>query len=842
MNKQLGILVTALGLLAGTAQAQLAAVDPGPYTAATGYFPRWYQDAGAANADGTVTTTSLDLCLSKAVSTRAPGTAAAPGYMCTLLPNPGIFDDKQPLVFPTNWPDESFWMLAETSFVDPATGIELIVYVAGVEAAFNGGVPKEDDQVSFARIRIRAQVPVDGDYVITHPYGVETVRGRAGKKGINITRDIGIGAPGVFTGALAGDVGPFLRSVNGPYTETNPETNLPETFIGDPNLTEEVTGSPFGTNYIQISGPTGTTAQYNLFSLSGKVSAPAAPPPTPVALARSTYSRTAERTWIEVFANSTPQASLCFRETLELVDGAANPACLINMTSDGSGRFFGSDLAPQALPKTLIVTATADGSTPTPVASPLTDVVKIATASYSWATRALTIEATSSDEMSPPQLVAAGLGRLAPAAGNTQSLVVANLEQPPARVTVKSSAGGADSEPVTVVGARPNPAPLAEADSATATAGIATQIDVLANDSDPEGDALTAVLVSQPNLGSASVSADGSMVTYTPPATLEAPQTTTFTYQARDAQGALSEAATVTVTVNPAAANPPPTAVADTATATAGGAPVSIAVLANDSDPEQQALTVVNLTPATLGSASTDGTTVTYTPPASVTETVNDTFTYQVRDSGGALSAAASITVTVNPAAVNQGPSAADDTASTTADRPVSINVLGNDNDPEGNTPLSVVIVTQPGQGRVDLAGTTGITYTPPQSGTFPLTTSFTYQAVDSLGNRSNVATVTVTVDPVPVEVLVISSATVQARAGRNRWTISGTTDKPAGNTITVEVDSTTGKILLGTVTPRASGAWSLRVDKSPIAPLQGGKAYATSRNGVTTTLPLTLQ
>ncbi|SFP40677.1 hypothetical protein SAMN05216229_102167 [Geopseudomonas sagittaria] len=846
MNKQLGILVTALGLLAGTAQAKLAAVDPGPYTAASGYFPVWYQDAGVTAADGTTSPpTALDLCLSKAVSSRAPGTAAAPGYMCTLLPNPGIFDDQKPLVFPTNWPDESFWMLAETSFVDPS-GIELIVYVAGLEAAFGGGVPLANDQVSFARIRIRASVPVAGDYTIIHPYGVERVRGVTGKKGINITRDIGIGAPGVFTGALDGDLGPFLQSVNGPYTETNPETTLPETFIGDPNLTEPVTGSPFGTNYIQILGPNGlATAQYNLFSLSGKLRAPAAPPPTPVTLARSTYSRTAERTWIEVFANSTPQASLCFRETLELVDGAPNPACLIDMAGDGNGRFFGNDLAPTTLPKALIVTATdtAAGTLPTPVSSPLTDVVKIANASYSWATRSLTIEASSSDELSPPQLVAAGFGRLSAAGGSTQRLVVSDLAQPPARVTVKSSAGGADSEPVVVADARPNPAPLAGNDSATATAGIAMQIDVLANDSDPEGDALTAVLVSQPDLGSASVSTDGGMVTYTPPATLEVQQTTSFTYQARDSQGALSAAATVTVTVNPAAANPPPTAVDDTATATAGGAQVSIAVLANDSDPEQQALSVVNLTPlSALGSATSDGTTVTYTPPASVSGSVEDTFSYQVRDSGGALSAAATIRVTVSPAAVNQGPNAVDDTASTTADRPVSINVLGNDSDPEGDTPLSAVIVSQPDQGSVSLAGTTGITYTPPQNGSFPLTTSFTYQAVDALGNASNVATVTVTVDPAIVETLVISSATVQARAGRNRWTISGTTDKPAGNTISIEVDSTGGRVPLGTVTPRANGAWSLRVDKSPIAPVQGGRAYATSSNGVTTELPLIVQ
>ena len=83
MNKRTGLLLGALGLAvaAGAARAELAAVDPGPYTPATGGFPQWYQDENGL---------SLELCQSKALS--PSGTPGA--YLCTLLPEPGV---AQPL-------------------------------------------------------------------------------------------------------------------------------------------------------------------------------------------------------------------------------------------------------------------------------------------------------------------------------------------------------------------------------------------------------------------------------------------------------------------------------------------------------------------------------------------------------------------------------------------------------------------------------------------------------------------------------------------------------------------------------------------------------------------------
>jgi hypothetical protein len=88
--------------------------------------------------------------------------------MCSLLPAPGIFDDAQPVVFPSNFPDEAFWFTGDGSIVDAARGVNL-TYVSAVEAAFSGGDPVDGDQISFARIRIRVDVPTAGTYVITHP-------------------------------------------------------------------------------------------------------------------------------------------------------------------------------------------------------------------------------------------------------------------------------------------------------------------------------------------------------------------------------------------------------------------------------------------------------------------------------------------------------------------------------------------------------------------------------------------------------------------------------------------------------------------------------------------------
>ncbi|VVM90490.1 hypothetical protein PS862_03213 [Pseudomonas fluorescens] len=431
-------------LAQGVAQAALYAVDPGPYLPANGSFAAWYQDTHGR---------TLDLCLSKAVSSRAPGAPGAPSYMCSLLPTPGVFDDAQPIVFPTNFPDEAFWFTADAQIVDAARGIDLSFGTA-IEAAFAAEEPVEGDQLSFARVRIRIDVPTAGTYVVTHPYGVDVFNVDVpGRRAINMTRDIGIGSPKTYDGALRGDVGPFLRSVNGPYTETNPLTGAAEQFIGDPNLEEAITGSPFNTNFVRIEGPNGLDLRTTLFSISGKLSTVVRP--TPMITQRSTYSRKAGASapiaQQDVFVMAPPPPATA---------AVTSSSPVLNMSeATTTGNWYAQSAVNPTLPS--IVQVTADNhvaiptSTPTTLSMALTDLVVIQRAEYSLSSGQLTLVASTSDETSPPVLTAssasgAAIGALS-GEGAVKTLATGISPIPPSRVRVTSSNGGSDTEEVVIV-------------------------------------------------------------------------------------------------------------------------------------------------------------------------------------------------------------------------------------------------------------------------------------------------------------------------------------------------------------------------------------------------------
>ena len=90
--------------------------------------------------------------------------------------------------------------------------------------------------------------------------------------------------------------------------------------------------------------------------------------------------------------------------------------------------------------------------------------------------------------------------------------------------------------------------------------------------------------------------------------------------------------------------NSPPIAVADTATTPAGTA-VNIAVLANDSDPDNNPLTVTAVSNFVGGTATVNGNnTITYTPTAGFSGSGG--FTYTISDGTTQRSAPVSVTVT----------------------------------------------------------------------------------------------------------------------------------------------------------------------------------------------------
>ena len=188
----------------------------------------------------------------------------------------------------------------------------------------------------------------------------------------------------------------------------------------------------------------------------------------------------------------------------------------------------------------------------------------------------------------------------------------------------------------------------------------------------------------------------------------------------------------------PPPVNYPPRAV-DDAAKTPEDTPVTISVLGNDSDPNGNTLTVVEVSAPTHGTAVVDTGAVVYTPEPDFHGT--DRFTYVVGDGSG-LTARAAVTVTVLP--VNDPPLAVDDAAETTEDTPVTIAVLGNDSDVEGDA-LTVVEVSAPTHGTA-VADTGAVVYTPEPD--FHGTDRFTYVVGDGSGLTARAA-VDVTVRPV---------------------------------------------------------------------------------------------
>ncbi len=207
--------------------------------------------------------------------------------------------------------------------------------------------------------------------------------------------------------------------------------------------------------------------------------------------------------------------------------------------------------------------------------------------------------------------------------------------------------------------------------------------------------------------------------------------TDTFTYTVSDGHGGTATAI-VTVTVTPV--NDPPVAGDDSAT-TPEDTAVMVSVLGNDSDVDGDTLSVASVTQGAHGTVAINGDgTVTYTPAPNFNGT--DTFTYTVSD--GFTADEAEVTVTVAP--VNDAPVALDDTATTDAGTPVTVPVLTNDTDIDGDT-LTVTAVGSAGNGSAVLSADGTVTYTPAPG--FSGTDTFSYTVVDGNGGEAS-AVVTV--------------------------------------------------------------------------------------------------
>lgn len=281
-----------------------------------------------------------------------------------------------------------------------------------------------------------------------------------------------------------------------------------------------------------------------------------------------------------------------------------------------------------------------------------------------------------------------------------------------------------------IIGDEVNRGPNAGDDTATVDEDGSVDINVLGNDSDPDGDDLTVTEATSPD-GTVTINADGT-ITFEPNDNFNGE--TTITYTVDDGNGG-TDTAIVTVTVNPV--NDAPDAVNDS-DVTDEDTAVTVDLLANDTDVDGDTLTVTGATvPAEQGTLVDNGDgTVTFTPAPDFNG--DATISYEISDGNGGTDSAVHV-ITVE--GVQDAPDANDDTAETDEDTPVTIDVLDNDSDPDGD-PLTVTEATSP-NGTVEINPDGTITFTPDEN--FNGETTISYTVTDPDGNEDT-ATVTVTV------------------------------------------------------------------------------------------------
>jgi hypothetical protein len=300
-------------------------------------------------------------------------------------------------------------------------------------------------------------------------------------------------------------------------------------------------------------------------------------------------------------------------------------------------------------------------------------------------------------------------------------------------------------------------APQAIYDAAETTGVIPVTIDVVANDTDVDGnlDSTSVAITQGPQQGSVVNHGDGT-VTYTPnPGPLT---TDTFNYTVSDTGGLVSNIATVEVRTTDGGSggggdNTAPNALYD-GVETPNGTAITIDVVANDTDADG------NLDPTTVtitqvpgqGTAVNNGDgTVTYTPNEG--PNTSDTFNYTVADTGGLVSNHATVSIQTTGGGSggggeNSAPAAIYDAATTAPETAVTIDVAANDTDADGNLDATTVTITQaPHKGTASVNADGTVVYTP-SAGTSATTDTFNYTVDDTDGATSNTATVEVTISP----------------------------------------------------------------------------------------------
>ena len=352
-----------------------------------------------------------------------------------------------------------------------------------------------------------------------------------------------------------------------------------------------------------------------------------------------------------------------------------------------------------------------------------------------------------------------------------------------------------------------------EAGTITLTAsGSSTLLD---NDTDSEGDSLTAIGVTSPTNGTLTLNPNG---TFSYVHDGSETTTDTFSYKSNDGTND-GNTVTITITINPI--NDAPIAIGDvlmgvystTVTLTTVG---SSTLMDNDYDPEGTSITASTTLSSnpTYGSAIVNANgTFSYTHNGTSTPTT-DSFSYTVFD-GTSYSSPATVTITFNipPVGVADQITVSEAATATTLAGGVT-SVLANDSDSDGD-PITAVLLTNPSYGTLVL--NTNGTFSYVHNGSETTSDTFTYAANDGFIN-GNTVTVTITINPLNDRPTTVSDTLNVNEAGTVTLTTGGASNLLA-NDIDPEGDNLTAIVVTnpsyGNLTLNSSGTFNYVHDGS---------------------------
>ncbi|MFN8288312.1 MAG: Ig-like domain-containing protein [Chitinophagales bacterium] len=298
--------------------------------------------------------------------------------------------------------------------------------------------------------------------------------------------------------------------------------------------------------------------------------------------------------------------------------------------------------------------------------------------------------------------------------------------------------------------------PVAVNDTFTINQNQASNLPVLSNDYDLDGDPLTLTVLNGPYHGS--VVLNGGIFAYTPQTNFSG--TDSLHYVVCDPANTCD---TALVIINVLAGNNFPTAINDTFSVNKNQT-TNLPVLSNDYDVDGDPLTISLVDGPFNGSAIVNSTVISYTPNTNYVGA--DSLHYSICDNGPLCDTATVYITVVN---FNSAPVAVNDSFTINPNQPATLPVLSNDADPEGDA-LNVAVGNNPAHGTVTVNGNGEVVYTPATNYVGP--DSFTYTICDIFNQCDTAAVYVVVAGNLAPPVAVNDAFTMQYDGNNNGLTL----------------------------------------------------------------------